>query len=90
MDSWRPVCEVANFTCGDCVTIDRIFAPTSADACKEIPGGRLARIHRTPSSSCGRNSVPSFPASTKPKPTTASVPAITIRWLFSSTLSAAS
>ena len=37
-------------------------AATSADCSMATPGGRVARIQITPSSSCGRNSVPEPPA----------------------------
>ena len=58
-ESFRPVWEATRLTSGDSRISRRIRRAISADFSTEMPAGRLARIQMTPSSSWGRNSVPS-------------------------------
>ena len=54
---------------------------TSADFSTEIPGGRLARIQMTPSSSWGKNSDPiPVPSHTAPATTPTATPTVIRGW----------
>ena len=58
-ESLRPDCELTSNTSGCFWIRARMSFATRADFSRDVPGGRLARTQMTPSSSCGRNSVPS-------------------------------
>ena len=58
-ESLRPDCELTSNTSGCFWMSARMSFATRADFSSDVPGGRLARTQMTPSSSCGRNSVPS-------------------------------
>ncbi len=70
-ESFRPLWDMTILTSGDCRMSCRMRAAVSADSSSEIPGGRFERTQITPSSSCGRNSVPTAPASARPRSTSA-------------------
>ena len=76
-ESFRPVWELTSFTSADSLRMARMSLAISADFASEIPGGKLARIQMTPSSSWGRNSVPRKLASRK-APATMSAAVATI------------
>ena len=67
----RPDCDPTALISGNLRRVARICSATRAVCSREVPGGRFERIQIVPSSSVGRNSLPSEPASKKEPATTA-------------------